>query len=146
MTNQEITSNETLQNDNDLTFAVGSNEVWEFDMLVITKGNGNRDIRIAFDVPAGATIHWSGLGADVTWNSPDEAMAILRSYYRTGSAEAYFGTILNTPFIVRIRGMVVNGETAGDVTLQWSPRSNGGAPNDPITVQAGSFLRAGKFE
>ena len=112
-------------------------------MFLIVQGNGDRDVRIAFDVPAGATIHWSGVGFDFGWAGLDENTAIVKHFYRTGSAFTDFGTSLSLPSVVRVRGVVINAATPGNVTLQWSQRSNGVAP---ISMLAGSFLRAGKFE
>ncbi|MBX3377234.1 MAG: collagen-like protein [Phycisphaeraceae bacterium] len=138
---QNVTNSTTQTNDTHLVLAVGANEVWEFEaVLFVQSGNNSPDVKVGFTAPAGATVTWTGLGfpTGATGNITDGNLALVGI---TGTGTASFG-VINGPSPVRIRGFIATSSTAGNLQLQWSQNA---ANSSATTIQANSFLKAGKF-
>src|SRR5262249_33476391 len=60
---ESLANSTTVQNDDQLSFAVGANESWVFEAwIVIFSSQSAPKFKMTFTVPTGATIRWSGLG------------------------------------------------------------------------------------
>jgi len=141
--NEIVTSSATPQNDDELVFAIEANEIWEFEAYLIANcSNDTRDIRIGFEVPAGATLRWSGSGPEISINAGNVSRAATNFTVATGAGTLSYGVTLTSAFI-RITGVVVNGAIPGNVQVRWAQNSSG---VQPLTVEANSYLRASRFE
>lgn len=133
-TADETVNNSTvLQNDDDLLFAVGANEVWliSFHILYFSAGGGT-DIKFRLAAPVGATIN-RGLayGYDVGWSPVVQGTNL-------GAADLVAGTAnQNDPLEFWV--IVANGATAGNIQLQWAQNA---AVAEDTKVLENSFIIA----
>ncbi len=136
LADENVVSSTTLQNDDHLAFPIAANETWSFSgWLIVTSASGTPDLRLAFTVPAGATLRWSGFGDG---NTGADHEVIVTS----GFVDVFQVTGGSWRDWVQVRGIVVNGANAGTVQMQWAQNvSNGSA----MTIQAGSYLQASRF-
>jgi len=142
---ESLNTSTALQADDELLFAIGANEVWEFEFVVYYLGNTTGEFRCGLTFPTtpteisydlfgpmqGTVANGAGTSTDTT------ALTMLHS---TSSAVAGqpFGADTNQA-TVRLRGYVRNGANAGNVTLMWAQETSNGTNT---TVKAGSFLTA----
>lgn len=132
---ESVTSSVTLQDDDHLTFPIGANEEWVADFYV---GCGNlltsTGIKSAVTVPAGATLDVTGWFATVTAGND-----------QTGNSQTSgTGWITFTPGAgntggIHVHVWVLNGATAGNVTLQWAQGTSNG---NPLTFRKGAHMTA----
>lgn len=136
LADESVSSSTTLQNDDDLVFPIAANETWNFTgWLIVNSASGTPDLRLAFTVPAGATLRWSGFG-DGNTGSDHEVIVT------SGFTDVFQLTGGMWRDWVQVRGIVVNGANAGVVQMQWAQNvSNGSA----VTIQAGSHLQASRY-
>ncbi len=130
---ESVTSSTTLQNDNELLFAVGASETWVFTLCIFATAATASDLKMDITVPSGANVSWlhsrsfgSTSGFPV-FNAHESGGAGAVSY----DAEAKRGTM--------IFGTVVNSTNAGNVQLRWAQNSSGGTAT---TVHARSWMTA----
>ena len=121
-----------------LSFAVAANEVWAFDGYLLVTGALSGDIKLAFTVPSGATLRWSGIGDDIVdGNGSETNWAVIGT---SGASAGY--AIQTTETYIRVRGTVVNGATAGSVQLQWAQNTSNVTATQ---VLVNSTLQASKY-
>lgn len=129
--NESVTSSTTMQDDDQLLFPIGTNEVWQAEFVVfVAGGDVAGDIRVGVAGPAGSTVKQGTLGL-VTGVTNHE-----------GDVKAYGGGPVNigistTETVILILVTVVNGATAGNVVLQWAQTA---ASATATTVQANSCV------
>jgi len=125
-TADEIVSNSTtLQNDDALLFAVAANEVWEFTILSRYTATAVADFKFGLTIPAGAAFSALVAGYSATFTN----------IINTANPSAYMGG--GTNYLARIRGVVVNGATAGNLQFQWAQNT---AEVSDTTVLANSCI------
>lgn len=111
-TADETVNNSTaLQNDDELLLPILANEIWEFEVLIIAESSAAADIKTAITVPAGATLKSIGIGRD-------QANATI-----TASSTAAWTAENINGIITILKGIVINGANAGNVTLQWAQQA-----------------------
>lgn len=123
---ETLTNDATLQNDDELFFALGANEVWFVEALLYRIGKAAADIKFKAVTPSGSS--------GKTWRESDRASELVVS---TTYAEAIETD--DTLGVGKYYWFVVNGATAGNFQLQWAQNTQN---NSDLTVKAGSFLRA----
>jgi hypothetical protein len=135
----ESVTNNTLQNDNELLFAIPINETWTFEFVIFaTSTSGTPDIKFAFTIPSGAITTYGVIGATVgTASSPVTSMTV--EHTATAGVALSGGLAANDLHTFILRGSVVNAGNAGNVTLQWAQDVTNATAS---TVKAGSFLNA----
>lgn len=132
---ESIANNNTPQNDDELFFAMGANEVWECILLLITySASVTPDINLAFGLPSGAVLYghacyhdYNGTAQTGTFSGTD----VICAYASTGIF-----------LIGRFHMIIVNGSTAGNFQIKWAQRT---ADATPSTVKANSCLLAHKL-
>ncbi len=134
---ENVTNSTTLQNDDHLFVAMAANDVWEFEAVVyFTSTSNTPDFKATFTVPTGATIRWYAEFRETDGGTATGALinasATTTAYDMTGNQSA----------VMRARGVVINGANAGNLQMQWAQNASSGTA---MTVQSGSFLKAGKF-
>ena len=112
----EIVNNSiTLQNDNDLVFAIAANATWLFWGIFIMRSGTVPDFKFTFTAPAGASGSWHCLALD------DLALNQIGDSKPFGTAVTdVAGQSLASDVIISFGGVAVNGGTAGDIQLQWA--------------------------
>ena len=133
---ESVTSSTTLQNDDHLSLEVGANETWEFEAFILaTSSSQTPDLKFTFTVPTGTSIDW-------TANSVDSSAASSYPPVSASGTSVSPAISANAMMVVRVRGVLTVGSTAGSLQLQWSQNQSN---NNAVTVKARSFLKGGKF-
>ena len=129
---QTVNNSTTLVNDSLLKSTLAVSTRYAFECFVVYDSSAVADIKVAFTVPAAATIHYSTIARGAT----------LAVAYAVSNASA--GTIgigadaAGTFASALIIGHVSMSTTAGDLQLQWA--QNTAEVSDTI-MKAGSWLR-----
>lgn len=124
---ETVNNSTTLQNDDELLFAIKANETWAFEMfLPFTCENNTPDIKFAITVPASATLYWILVYMNTT-----------KVEDTSGNAEWVEGA--NGLRIASITGVVINSSTAGNVQLQWAQDT---ADASDTILKTGSYILA----
>ncbi len=140
---ESVTSDTTLQNDNELLFAVGANETWSFEFTLFNT-TGSPGLQLRLMMPANST----SLMGFVEMKRKDDTSSgedgnIVISIVNFGGKD-YSNQISHTwgntgTGYTRIFGTVIIGANAGNITLQWAQSSSSGTT---AAVLAGSYLTA----
>ena len=137
---ETVNNSATLQNDDHLLFAIGSNEVWVVMFhLFVSAASATPDIKIALSLPSGATSAMGIIG-QATGTTGTEADAKIQSFTSATTALSVgvpADSTSNT--FVLYSAHIANGSTAGNVQLQWA-QSTANASDSKI--RTGSFLVA----
>ena len=137
-TADEELTNTTLQNDDELLFAVAANEKWAFELYLITAGHDNGDIKVDFTGPTAFTsLRWSGLGYSAA--GVGGGTLSLSSIQDPPDAIAFALSAPGTDWPVHLKGVLINGANAGNVTLRWAQNTTYATATK---VLAGSWLKA----
>lgn len=136
---ESVTSNTTLQDDNDLIMSLAANEIWRFDYVLLAEGAAGA-INIGWTFPSGGRISVLSI-ASTTTGAAD--------LFGRGSSTTPTGVIVDADLIaspdyvpVLLNGVFVNAGTAGSLTLQWAQKISSATPT---TVKANSTLWAVKL-
>jgi len=135
---ETVNNSNTLQNDDDLLFAIGTVGTWAFRIVLFYHGNAAQDIKFAITVPAAATLCWS-MGAGL-WQIND--IWVSSNVIITSGSGVATHTIAAGEGSARacvLNGWVKSGGTAGNVQLQWAQLT--AAANDTIVMEE-SYLIA----
>lgn len=127
---ETVLNSTTLQDDDELLFAVAANEVWQFEGVLIVNAHPAPDIKLTFTGPTGAVGSYGLISQDTSNNTVVGAAALGNA---TGIATA---AQLKA---IRFWGGIHNGSTAGSLKLQWAQNTADAGTN--IYVQAGSYIK-----
>jgi hypothetical protein len=133
---ETVASSTVLQSDDHLFFAVAASEIWVFDFTLFIVSASVPDIKIALDVPAGATLKWAAIH-----DMDNNELAVLSTVITGDDTSRTYGATASQTMIV-VRGIIVNGGTAGNVQLRWA---QGTSDATGTTVKENSFLMAHKL-
>jgi hypothetical protein len=124
--NEVVNNSATLQNDDELFFAIEPNETIAFRFVLQANSGTTPDFRFAVSAPSGATCR-------VGYIDPEDATS--NGQYGCGvSTDTVAGN--GATDIYEITGTVTNGANAGNITLQWAQFTATAADS---TVFAGSY-------
>lgn len=126
--NQIVRSSTTLVNDTHLFFSMQPRESYSFSCMLRHQSNTTADIKFNFSVPTGAIIHGF--------------YSIYFSTFREGDTLALATTSTN-PEMELVTGVIMNGDYAGNVQLQWA---QGTSTAVDTKVLEGSYLLAHKIK
>jgi len=106
---QIVNNSEVLVNDTHLFFAVGANEIWQFDIVLFClSASVTPDIDYLFDVPAGAAIRrwtfWSMVGVDQWFDATVSATI----------------AVVDNDRVCMFRCLYTGAAAAGDVQFKWA--------------------------
>ncbi|MBI2639308.1 MAG: LamG domain-containing protein [Candidatus Sungbacteria bacterium] len=136
---ESVTSSTTLQNDDELKLTLAANQTYTVDAVVFaSSASSNPDLKIAFTVPSGATMTLGYIAA-----SPNNLTTQGELLNSSGTASQVIPLRANAPVVIHVKGTVVVGSTAGDVTLQWAQFTSN---STATTVKAGSYIRADQLQ
>lgn len=130
--NNTVNATATLQDDDELFFAIGANETWSFRFLVQGNANATPDFKFAVTAPGGATCRYGTDDPEGATSVANLACGVSTGIVAGNTAEDVY----------EIVGTVVNGATPGNITLQWA-QNTANALNS--IVRAGSFLEANRI-
>jgi hypothetical protein len=130
--NQSVTSSTTVANDSQLKFAVEANATYLFHVwLWVYAADGTPDIKLTFTGPSGSTLVWS---PSTLYGTSDGTTALGTVSAATVTLNAFVDANERNQLYF---GSILNGATAGDVTLQWAQNTSSGTAT---TVKAGSYI------
>jgi hypothetical protein len=127
------TTNTTATAVSGLSFTAGANETWTFDFIVRTGSSSAAGMKLAIDVPTGATLMATVNG---TTTGPTASATELLTADATLNATP-LNTAGNQNGVAYVSGTVVNGSTAGTVSLMHAKVTSGTS-----TVAANSSMVA----
>jgi hypothetical protein len=128
---ETVVNSTTLQNDNELLFAIGANEAWVFEMMLYYSGNTAGDLRVAWTIPSGTVGVWTAAGVSQSSNAHEiRGVGIL--------SNLDFDIPLSSNGVL-IMGSALAAATAGTIQMQWAQVTSFGTPT---TIAAGSTLLA----
>lgn len=138
---EAVTNSTTFQDDDALLFAVGANETWVFEFVCFVNGPTAADWKAQLSVPAGVSGGAAGTDGpafSVTDNNGSGSWAAIGG---TSFGPFTFLGLGGTtkPTMLLFKGVILNGATAGNVTLQWAQNS---ANATAVTVMANSYVVA----
>lgn len=133
---ETVNGSDTLQNDDHLVAALAANEVVAFEMFLIFDAATAADFKMAFTVPASATINWGPAGGVRV----DESLVVDRQNVVVGSATtmAWGGYGAGTKAAAMFTGIVVNSTNAGNLQFQWAQNTSNASD---AKVYTNSWLR-----
>lgn len=131
---ESVTSTTTLQVDNELVLTLASSTTYIIDGVLFAESSSNvPDLKIAFDIPTGATMDVGYIAAS------GNAVQGAEQLETDDAAGSKISLTANTPVVIQLTGTIIIGSTEGDVTLKWAQD----AVNANATIlKAGSYLRA----
>lgn len=137
-TADQTNATDTLADDNELSFAIGANDVWVADFWLSCSGNTTGDIKVTVSAPAGATAELQVLGSLASTSTPSQ---IACGYIATPGTDVVAcgvqaGASTRTP--VRVVGTVFNSSTAGNITIRWAQNTSDATA---VKVRKGSYLK-----
>lgn len=140
-TDESVTSNATVQADDELTIPSIPPGIWEFhgQLWVAGASGTNQDVKIAFAFPTGV-FSWAGSGFHPNWNNVDGS----RDFHAGGELEVTtsvassegFGTVTGDNVPITLTGLLEN-TASGDLTLHWAQNTSNATAT---TMKAGSWL------
>jgi hypothetical protein len=128
--NETLTTSNAFQDDDELFFAIGANETWNFKFVVQGNAPAAADFKFAVTAPGGAT-------CAVATSDPEGATSVSNLACGATSGLVPGNGLADTYEVI---GSVRNGSTPGIVRLQWSQQVASGT----TTVFAGSSLEASR--
>jgi len=141
-------SETTMQDDDDLSFTFGANEIWEIDGVLLDTAQGTGvDMNFAFacaeDAGTTLTLHYNTFYASTAggFQLNGDGTGVLMALDEIGKADMQQDRQHST----YIKGLVFMGGTGGTVKLRWAFRTNVAA-GKTLTVRAGSYLKATKVQ
>jgi hypothetical protein len=127
---ETVNNSATLQNDDHLFFSIGANETWTFRFVLFANSGTTPDLKAAVSAPSGASCIYAAIDAEAAVTTPQVTTCGTATALLSGNG-AYD--------VYEVVGTVVNGATAGTVTLQWAQNT---ATAANTIVAAGSYMHA----
>jgi len=119
---ESLTSNITLQNDDHLLLAVGVSEVWKFKLSILYRSSTTADFKMAFTFPGGE------IAAMGVTKGNTVSTAICVSFEGSSSPAAGSNNIdglsAAQSSYFEIDGVYINGGSAGNLQFQWAQASS----------------------
>lgn len=135
---ESLTSNATLQNDDDLVLPVVASATYIVEWSLVTDGALAADFKYSFTGPASATMTWESVGI-LTTDTTATAARGATDNATIGTVQTH-GTILaGTNSRIDGRGVLTVSTTAGSLQLQWAQNTSTASAT---RCRAGSWLRA----
>ena len=131
---EDVTNSTTLQDDDDLLFAVAANEKWQFEGVLQVAGHTDGDVKIAFTGPTGSVGMWGASG----WDNASSLASPATAAENLGSSDVLQLTSAAVMQIFRFWGAISNGSTAGSLKLQWAQNASHATSTQ---MQAGSYMK-----
>lgn len=110
--NETVNNSATLQDDNDLVWAVAASVVYRLNVYLAYNSNSTADLRVGWSVPSGTTMVWHAMGLD-------SALGFSASgNWNQGSVLGFGGD--STDRFVHLAGLVTTSTTTGNLVLRWA--------------------------
>lgn len=134
VTGDQTTTLDTAVNCTNMSFAIGANETWSFDMIYFGGCNNTGGTKFAITLPTGCTLK-SAVDAVNTGSTTFQMEQMTTSGTLTTNI---FFELNSSALYAKIVGIAVNGSTAGTIQLQYAS----GTATQTSTIQANSYTTA----
>ena len=116
---ESLSSNTTLQNDDNLLLAVGVNEVWQIKLGILYRSTTTADFKMAFTFPSGeitasALASVGSVAGYVRFEGSSPAAGSASVDGLSATVSTYF----------EIHGVFTNGGSAGNLQFQWAQNAS----------------------
>jgi hypothetical protein len=132
---QNVASSTTLISDTHLLMAMAVSEVYQFEFIIFFQAATAGDIKLALNVPAGATGSWGAIGPDTT--TPTIYKSSQNAAFGDATTVTFGGNA--APEVCFVSGVVIQSSTAGNLQLRWAQAASS-ATN--TTIFTNSVLKA----
>jgi hypothetical protein len=140
---QSVTSSVTLISDTFLKLPIDASAIWAFEFVLGYSAHNSGDLKVAINVPVGATGHFGGAGAvAAAIGSSGDLEALAYTAFGDANTITYGGSTSGLDMQALVRGLVVNSTTAGDIQLRWAQAASFGTAT---IVRANSFAIGHRF-
>ena len=112
---ETVNNSTTLQNDDDLLFAMGADETWAFLIFVRHNGGTTPDFSVAITVPTGGSVTWHSARESSGGSHINQAIAV------SGHTRDFAGKGADNALV--ITGTARTGGTSGNLQLQWAQQT-----------------------
>jgi hypothetical protein len=139
------TSDTTLGNHADLTFAIGSNEIWMFEFVIFLTGASGADAKMAVNCSTADEIYYGMYGHGLAVSAFPASVQQTEAVAQASGTVVSTGTITNGAsdmLMVFIKGLVDNGASAGNVNFRWAQNTSLGTAT---TIRKHSHLTASRI-
>lgn len=137
---ESVTSSTTLQDDDELLFAVGANEEWVVEFFLRCDGATGGDFKATVSAPSGST-GWAGVVGPGTTATTFENATANNQLQNIGAAPPVGMLGTGNSVLVLVSAYIAVGGTSGNVVLQWAQQASSGTAT---RVLIGSHLTAHK--
>jgi hypothetical protein len=140
---ESLTSNSTMQDDDDLLLALEVNTTYRVHLVVLFTANptpGN--IKIQFTMPASCSVFTMGNGVNIAGTNWTNPMIGTSSPTSVGDFLGFGAGTAGDVRVLPIEGVVVNGANTGNFRMQWAQNSTS---TTATVVKANSTLWAVKL-
>lgn len=127
-----LANDNTLNDDPDLLFALGANETWVFEGVLLVSASATPGFQFGINGPLGVGGHWWYAASLVAFAAGNVSIG-------TGGV-ATNNAMSSEPFW--FGGVVRNGGTAGNLQVRWSQATSSATS---ITVRADSYMWANQI-
>jgi len=134
-----------FENDNDLNFAIGANEIWQVDWTLFYLATFGRQMTVRVTAPVNAVFSLSLIGGTPVFGGsagePDAFTAMRFGLQALGTAQQAVAGFSGggVTAMALVSGTIFNGNTAGNVQLAYTGFTTAGFENS-VTVYHGSRL------
>lgn len=143
-----VESSVTLQNDDHLVLALGTNQTWRLTMhLFMTTENNNEapDFLGGWTLPSGATISFSQNCMSNSATGVGSHAPFFASNYQSGGGSSgmlcgILSTVDTSASPLFVEGIVKTGGTSGNLQLQWAQNSSN-ADGTIVKAESNMFMR-----
>jgi hypothetical protein len=118
---ETVNGDDTLQNDDELLFAVAVSEVWTFRFILISLSGSTPDIKFAVTIPTNAAVKYALKGLNAASSFTEQVGRASAAALNVIGRGVTVGTHEE---IVELFGTVTVGDTAGNVQLQWAQNTS----------------------
>lgn len=134
---ESVSASTTLQDDNELLLPLLANTDYTFTAWLHITMDRDFDIKVAFTVPAAASISWAGIHNNDAATPATLPLALVTA---SGTSTTLLGQTSGATNVhtALLSGTVRTGANAGNLTLQFAQGTSGA---NASTVKAGSSLR-----
>lgn len=138
---EDVTSNTTLQNDDDLSISLNANEIYEvYGVLYVTTTNNGHNLKLALTTPTGASMKVAYNSVRSAGTSTRESDVLVSSGVSETDVSLNSGDVV----IVFLKGIIRTAGNSGNLVFQWADTNGGGGHT--VTVQTDSFLKVTRVQ
>jgi hypothetical protein len=128
---ESLNTSTTLQDDNELLFAVAANDVWQFDLTLYIQAasaGSTMDFKCGWSLPTSATGYWGPVGdtssTALQFGTGQVGATVAALQAMEGSTTQSFGLHDTGVVGIKLSGVAIIASTAGNVTFRWAQNTS----------------------